>query len=72
MKFCQVSYMCQKNVRVARFTFVTLQYYKTSQNFIRKLRKFNYKNICSTRYSDNTVLVLSKDTSAPTVIENPE
>ncbi len=65
--------MCRKNVRVLRFTFVILQYCETLQNFIPKLRKINYKNVCSsTHYNDNTVLVSSKDTSAPTVIENLE
>ncbi len=38
------------------------------QNFTLEIRKINQKNICSTQsthYSDNTVLVLSKDTSVP-------
>ncbi len=40
--------------------------------FLRNFRKINFKNICSTHYSDNTVLVSSDDTSAPTVRENLE
>ncbi len=37
-----------------------------------KLHKINYKNICSTHYRDNTVMVSYDDTSAPIVIENLE
>ncbi len=37
-----------------------------------KHRKINYKNLCSTHFRDNTVLVSSDDTSATTVIENLE
>ncbi len=40
--------------------------------FLQNVRKINFKNICSTHYCDNTVLVSSKDTSAPSVRENPE
>ncbi len=40
--------------------------------FLQIFRKINFKNICSTHYSDNTVLVSSEDTSAPTVRENLE
>ncbi len=40
--------------------------------FLQKFCKINFKNICSTRYSDNTVLVSSEDTRAPTVRENLE
>ncbi len=40
--------------------------------FLQNFRKINFKNICGTHYWDNTVLVLSKDTSAPTVRENLE
>ncbi len=34
--------------------------------------KINFKNVCSTHYSDSTVLFSSEDTSAPTVRENLE
>ncbi len=40
--------------------------------FIRNFRKINFKCVCSIHYSDNTVLVLSEDSSAPTVRENLE
>ncbi len=46
--------------------------YVYNTEFQTKLRKINYKNICSAHYGDNTVLVSSDDTSAPTVIENLE
>ncbi len=39
---------------------------------LRNFRKINFKNICGTHYSDNTVLVSSEDISAPTVRENLE
>ncbi len=40
--------------------------------FIWNFRKINFKNICSTHYSDSTVLVSSEDTSTSTVRENLE
>ncbi len=40
--------------------------------FVRNFRKINFEKVCSTRYSDNTVLVSSVDTRAPTVRENLE
>ncbi len=40
--------------------------------FLQKFCKINFKNICSTHYSDNAVLVLFEDTSAPTARENLE
>ncbi len=40
--------------------------------FVQKFRKINFKNVCSTHYSDNTVLVSSEDTSTCTVRENLE
>ncbi len=40
--------------------------------FLRTFCKIHFKNICSTHHSDNTVLVSSEDTRAPTVRENLE
>ncbi len=37
-----------------------------------KRRKINYKNIYSTYYRDNTILVLSDNISAPIETENLE
>ncbi len=55
-----------KNIKVKRGTSTFVNF------FLRKFRKINFKNIYNTHYSDNSVLVSSEDTSAPTVRENLE
>ncbi len=58
-----------KNVKIIKLKRVTCTFIHF---FLRNFRKINFKNICSTHYSDNTVLVSSEDTSAPTVRGNLE